>query len=69
MAKRLDEYNVTARLILISTITIKAESYEDAIARAKELRETDFVSFEGEFDDGDMTIGSVSRNGYWKTKL
>lgn len=67
MAKQ-QSYDVTARLVLLVTIPIKAVSYEDAVTEAQELRETDFVTIKGEFLDGSIRIGSVAQDRYWDTK-
>jgi hypothetical protein len=56
MSKKLKTYNIMAKLILDVDITIKADSLEDAISRSKELKEYDFVEFNGNFLDGSMTI-------------
>jgi hypothetical protein len=65
MAKKLDSFTINAKLTLLADCTIKAESYEDAVARSKELSEVDFVTFKGEFIDGKMEIGSIARDHYW----
>jgi hypothetical protein len=65
MARKLDAFTITAKLTLLADVTIKAESYEDAIARSKDLRESDFVSFKGEFIDGKMEVVNIARDHYW----
>jgi len=65
MAKKLDAFTITAKLKLLADCTIRAESYEDALARSKELNERDFVSFKGEFIDGKIEIGNIARDHYW----
>lgn len=67
MAKKLDSFDVNARLVIIAGITIKAESYEDALEQSKTLRETDFVKVLGEFNDGSLEIGSIAKANYWRT--
>lgn len=49
-------FEVQARLNLLTTITIEAQSLEEAMAKSKTLKEGDFVNFEGEFMDGGMRI-------------
>jgi len=68
MAKKgLTTFNVTGRIIALAGVSIKAESYEDALARSKELFVTDFVKFKDEYIDGSLTIGNISVDGYWDT--
>lgn len=66
--KKLKRFDVTARMILLSYITIEAESFEEAVQQSKELKELDFVKFKGEFIDGSITIGSVSKSNYFDTE-
>ena len=68
MTTPLKKFDVTARLLLLVGITIKAESFEDALEQAKTLREQDFVKFKGEFADGSIAIQNVSRSEYWSTE-
>jgi hypothetical protein len=67
MATKVQTYQVTARLVVLASIDVKAESFEDALEQSKTLRETDFVKFKGEFLDGSMKIGQVCVNKYWDT--
>ena len=59
MTKKLNTYQVCAVVELEIGITINAESFEDALEKAKKLRETDFVKPLGEYSDGAMEISSV----------
>lgn len=68
MAKALKSFTVTARMILITSVDIKAESHEDALAQSRALRESDFVKFKGEYIDGSMSIASIGKTGYWETE-
>ena len=68
MTTPLKKFDVTARLLLLVGITIKAESFEDALEQAKTLREQDFVKLKGEFADGSIAIQNVSRSEYWSTE-
>jgi len=63
--KKLKRFDVTARMVLLASITIEAESLEDAVQQSKELKEVDFVKFKDQFMDGSITIGSVSKSGYF----
>jgi len=65
MASKLKQFDVTARLVLLASVTINAESFEDALVQSKGMRETDFVKFKGEFIDGSISIGSVAQSGYF----
>lgn len=67
MAKRLDSFDVNARMIIVAGITIKAESYEDAVARSKELSVDDFVRVKDQHCDSSLVIGSISKSDYWNT--
>ena len=65
--KTLKQYDITARMIIVASHTINAESMEDAIEQSKELREVDFVKFKGDFLDGSIRITGVNRTGVWDT--
>jgi hypothetical protein len=67
MSKPLTTYNVTGRIIALAGIHIKAESYEDALERSKELCVTDFIKFKDEHVDSSLNIGSICVDGYWNT--
>lgn len=60
-------YSVTARVVIISSIEIKAASFEDALETAKGLKETDFVTVDGDYNDGSMRIISVNKPDRWST--
>lgn len=66
MAKRLQTFNVTARIHAIAGIDIKAESLEDAVAKSKELDVTDFIKFLDEHSDSNLIIANVGRSQYWR---
>lgn len=66
--KTLKTFKVTARLILITSIHIEAASYEDAVAEAKTLQETDFVRVKGELCDGSLAIASIASITEWDTE-
>lgn len=66
MSKRLQTFNVTARIHAIAGITIKAESYEDAVIKSKELDVTDFIKFLDEHTDSNLIIGNIGRDQYWQ---
>jgi hypothetical protein len=58
MAKR-KSYEVQAILKLMITVSVDATSLEDAVARSKEMEETDFVDMHGDYIDGNMRISGV----------
>jgi hypothetical protein len=68
MSKRLKTYEVTGRLVLVVSISIKADSLADAVEQSKELQERDFVAFEGDFMDGSLAIAGVTKSGCWNTE-
>jgi hypothetical protein len=63
----LQTFNVTGRIIVLAGISIKAESYEDALAQSKDLCVTDFIKVKDEHVDSSLTIGQISRPNYWHT--
>lgn len=62
MAKKVYTYGVWAKTSHLTNIEIKADSLEDAVAKAKELKEEDFVEVHGEYVDGSFEIRGVLRN-------
>ncbi len=59
MAKR-KRYTVQARLDLLVTTEVLAESLEDAVEQTKKLGEHDFVDIpEGQYQEGSYTITGV----------
>lgn len=65
--KGLTTFTITGRIIALAGISIKAESYEDALAQSKDLSVTDFIKFKDEHCDSSLTIGQISRSKYWDT--
>jgi hypothetical protein len=63
----LKTFNITARIIALAGISIRAASYEDALAQSKDLSVTDFIKFKDEHCDSSLTIGQISRSRYWDT--
>lgn len=62
MAKRLLSFTVYAKVEVDCGIDIKAESLEDAVSKANELKETDFVDVLDEYQDGKLKITGVFEN-------
>ncbi len=53
------EFEVQARLVLLTTLTVSAKSLEEAMAKAGLLQERDFVEFAGDYIDGSMRITGI----------
>lgn len=68
MAKPLKQYEVTARMLILASITINAESLEDAVEQSKDMEEIDFIKFKGSFIDGSIRISGVSLTRCWDTE-
>lgn len=52
-------YEIQAKLVLLTSKTISAESLEAATEKAKGLKEIDFVDIHGDFMDGGMRITGI----------
>ncbi len=59
MVNTLETYMIHAHVLVEVSVEIKAESLEDAVAKSKELTETDFVKIKGEYMDGDRKIRGI----------
>ena len=59
MAKRLQAFTVQATVEIQCSIDIRAESLEDAIEKARTLKETDFVTVLDAYNDGSLTITGI----------
>ena len=59
MATKNRSYEVQARLVLLVTQSITAESLEAAIVKSKDFKETDFVEIAGDLLDGTIRITGV----------
>ena len=60
-------FTVTARIVIITEVAIDATSFEEAAEKAKDLKETDFVTIDGEYNDGSIRIVSISKPNAWET--
>lgn len=58
MAK-LYEFNVGFEILVCTSISIKAESLEDAVVRAKELKVVDVIEIPGEHLDSTIKVTGV----------
>lgn len=57
--KKLNTYHVSFVVEVFTSIEIKAESLEDALARAKEFHVTDVVEIPGEHIDSTLKLTGV----------
>ncbi len=55
-SSKIKSFYVMAKLQIDCNITIKAASLEDAVEQSKKLKEKDFVTVLGEFNDGNLAI-------------
>lgn len=55
-------YNVWAHCRQTVSVEIRAQSLEEALEKAKELDEEDFVTVNGEYADGEFEITGVLKN-------
>lgn len=62
MAKTLKTFHVMAKLILDCGVDVKAESLEEALDKARLMKEKDFVEVLGEYTSGDMNIFGIYEN-------
>jgi predicted DNA-binding ribbon-helix-helix protein len=67
-AKRKTEtFSVEARVVVIASRPVVANSLEEAIATARKMTVADFVDVIGEHNDSSIRISSVSNVDAWKT--
>lgn len=59
MSKKLNSYVVQVNLTLMTTVDIKADSFEKALEEAKKLAVTDIVSFEGDHCDSEIEVTGI----------
>ncbi len=60
MKKAHKEFMVTARIDVVTNVTVNADSLEDALAQARSLKMEAFVDLAGDYIDGDgVTITGV----------
>ena len=63
----LKKYDVNFRVVAIIGTEVKASNMEEAIQKAKELKETDYFKVLGEYNDGSSQLISVGQNSLWNT--
>lgn len=59
MSKKLEVYTVAVQIDLWTDVEVKAESFEDALVKARELGVTDIVEFNGGHNDSSVKITGV----------
>ena len=64
---KLKKFQITGRTVIISTVDVEAENFENAAVKAKELKEKDFVKVLGEYFDSSLRIITVAHHEIWKT--
>ena len=57
--KKLDDFIICADMTVVSNITIKAKSLEDALEQSKSLGVLDFIEFKDEYVDGSIKITGI----------
>jgi len=58
-------YDVNFRVVVIVGTEVQATSMEEAVQKAKELKEKDMFKVLGEYNDGSMQLISVGQNSLW----
>lgn len=56
MAKKSKTYEVQVKVMVDTTVLVSANTYEDAIAKARDLGVKDIVEFDTDFNDGNIAI-------------
>lgn len=59
MAKKNKEFNVILKVVVETEISISADSYENALIKARELGVKDVVEFDTSFNDGSIEISGI----------
>ncbi len=62
--EKIRDYEVQAKLTLYTSTTVSARSLEEATEKSKNLKEQDFVDFNGDYIDGNMRITGVYESGF-----
>lgn len=55
MSKKTKGFTVCAEMCLTVSVDIVAESLEDALSQARQMNADEFVEFQGDWVDGDVT--------------
>lgn len=70
MAKAKEEgpqYNIMARIVVISELTVSAKNFEEALEKSKSLREKDYITIDEEYNDGSFEVVGISKQNGWNT--
>lgn len=59
MKKNNKQYEISFKVIVDTTIQISAESYEQALTKAREYSVRDLVAFDTGFNDGSVAVTGV----------
>lgn len=65
MSTKKKQFRVRAVISGIYSTTIAANSLDDALSFAKGMKVTDFVNAVDEYDDGEMEVQAVERDGWY----
>ena len=57
--KKNKDFIIAVKVILDTTVEIKAESLEEALKQGRELGLRDVVEFDGDFNDGSIEVTGV----------
>jgi hypothetical protein len=58
-AKKQQSYTVQARIVVEGDLEVRAESLDEALAKAKELKLDDFITVTGGHNDSSLRITGV----------
>ena len=58
---------MTFRVVAIIGTEVQASNMEEAIQKAKELKETDYFKVLGKYNDGSSQLISVGQDSMWNT--
>ena len=59
MAKKNKTFTVMLKVVLDTDVEISAETFEDALSKARQLMTTDIVSFEGGHNNSTVQVTGV----------
>lgn len=59
MAKKNHTYTVFVKVELETEVSVSAESFEEALSKARELKTTDIVSFDTSHNDSSVQVVGV----------
>jgi hypothetical protein len=59
MAKKNKTYTVMIKVMLRTDVEISAETFEEALAKARELKTPDVVQFDGSHNDSEIEVEGV----------